>query len=367
MPDDRSFHHALIGDGRPAIILTAIGLVIAGAFALFLSAVRQFLPHDIGYLGMSAAEICTLADCRVAAFMFHDRASFGGALVAIGTLYLWLAAFPLRRREAWAWWALAVSGTAGFLSFLAYLGYGYLDTWHGVATLLLLPCFVFGMARFRSRLRPPRGIGSLLRPAVAAPPRSRYAVGRALMLATAGGMIAAGSTMLVLGMTTVFVPQDLVFMGVGPEELARINPRLVPLIAHDRAGFGGGLVSCGLAVAACAWCGRPGRALWQALALAGATGFGCAIGVHLVVGYVDVVHLGPALAGALLFTAATVTLRRPMLSRDVATVAAAEPPPSPPSPSNREPDDRVEPQFTPSPTLFVGEGASPSERVRARG
>ena len=69
--------------------------------------------------------------------MMHDRVSFGGVLLAIGVMYLWLAEFPLRRGEAWAWWALAVSGTAGFLSFLAYLGYGYLDTWHGAATLAL--------------------------------------------------------------------------------------------------------------------------------------------------------------------------------------------------------------------------------------
>jgi hypothetical protein len=40
-------------------------------------------------------------------------------------------------KEAWAWWLLAFSGSAEFASFLAYLGYGYLDTWHGVRTALL--------------------------------------------------------------------------------------------------------------------------------------------------------------------------------------------------------------------------------------
>jgi hypothetical protein len=35
----------------------------------------------------------------------------------------------------------------GFLTFLAYLGYGYLDTWHGVATLFLLPVFGVGLLR----------------------------------------------------------------------------------------------------------------------------------------------------------------------------------------------------------------------------
>ncbi len=40
-------------------------------------------------------------------------------------------------------------------------------------------------------------------------------------------------------MTCVFVPQDLTFLGFQIGELQALNPRLVPLIAHDRAGFGG--------------------------------------------------------------------------------------------------------------------------------
>src|SRR6266700_3910594 len=70
-----------------------------------------------------------------------------GAMIAIGSLYLWMAEFPLRNGEAWAWWLFVLSGLAGFGSFLAYLGYGYLDTWHGVATLFLLPCYATGLYR----------------------------------------------------------------------------------------------------------------------------------------------------------------------------------------------------------------------------
>lgn len=46
-------------------------------------------------------------------------------------------------------------------SFLACLGYGYLDTWHGAATLVLLPCFVLGLVRPRSLLRKPASLRSL--------------------------------------------------------------------------------------------------------------------------------------------------------------------------------------------------------------
>jgi hypothetical protein len=47
---------------------------------------------------------------------------------------------------------------------------------------------------------------------------------------------------LYFGSTRVFVAEDLEFMGLTRGALDAINPRLVPLIAHDRAGFGGGLV-----------------------------------------------------------------------------------------------------------------------------
>ena len=78
--------------------------------------------------------------------MFHDRVAFGGTLIAIAILYLWLALFPLRQRLAWAWWSFLASGVLGFGSFLAYLSYGYLDSWHGTATLFLLPVFVGGLS-----------------------------------------------------------------------------------------------------------------------------------------------------------------------------------------------------------------------------
>jgi hypothetical protein len=127
-PDNPGLLGALIGDGRPLLSFTGLALVMAGGFAIFLAADGHFLPHDEEYLGMTAGDLCRLDQCRIVHFMYHDRGSFGGALIAIGTLYLWLAAFPLREREPWAWWTFLVSGLAGFASFLAYLGYGYLDT-----------------------------------------------------------------------------------------------------------------------------------------------------------------------------------------------------------------------------------------------
>jgi hypothetical protein len=114
-------------------------------------------------------------------------------------------------------------------------------------------------------------------------------------------LVAAGITIMFVGMTRVFVPQDLQFLGRSAAELRAINPHLVPLIAHDRAGFGGGLCCTGLTVLFCVWCGRPSRNLWQALAVAGLTGFGTAIGIHPLIGYMIPSHLAPAVGAAMLF------------------------------------------------------------------
>jgi hypothetical protein len=163
--------------------------------------------------------------------------------------------FPLRLRESWAWWALALSGVAGFLSFLAYLGYGSLDTWHGVATLVLLPIFVAGLICTRGLCREWVEHARL-------DLRSGSGVGRGLLPLSSVGISAAGLTIMTVGMTSVFVPQDLVFMGLTRPAITAINPHLVPLIAHDRAGFGGALVSFGVVMFACVWprSGRTGLA-----------------------------------------------------------------------------------------------------------
>jgi hypothetical protein len=205
-----------------------------------------------------------------------------------------------------------ITGCVGFGSFLTYLGYGYLDAWHGIATLLLLPCFILGLICTFSSLNKLKSIRALFVPGVRISWRTPFGVGRALLLATAAGMIAGGGTILLIGMTTVFVPQDLELMQLNANNLHQINPRLVPLIAHDRAGFGGGICTCGIAVLFSVWCGKPSNSLWQVLFFSGVVGFGSAIGVHPAVGYNDLVHLAPAMIGAVIFIVGLGLCYRPM-------------------------------------------------------
>jgi hypothetical protein len=314
--DNRGIFEALVGDGRPLLLLTGVVLILCGGFAIFQSATGQFLPHDVQYLGMTAQDLCRLDQCRIVHFMFHDRVSFGGALIAVGSLYLWLTEFPLRQREPWAWWLLLVSGIIGFGSFLTYIGYRYLDTWHGVGTLFLLPCFIYGLYRSFFMLDRPASIRSLLRPSEKVPSSSPYGLGRACLLLTAMGLLIGGMTIMIVGMTSVFVPQDLQFMGMSASELHGINPHLVPLIAHDRAGFGGGICCTGITVLFCVWCGRRSRSLWQVLCVAGLVGFGTAILIHPIVGYLSFTHLAPAVVVAIMFLVGFALCFRPMVLDD---------------------------------------------------
>jgi hypothetical protein len=282
-----------------------VALAGAGGFAFFLCLNGHFLPHDVQALGFDAAQLARTASPRLVNFMFHDRAAFGGSLVAIGTLYFWLVEFPLRAGCRWAWWTLALSGALGFATFLYYLGYGYLDTWHGVATLLLLPVFVAGLARSWKVLPPATADKKQPR---FTPLRSVSGTARAarwFLAAYGAGLVAAGATISVLGMTRVFVATDLAYIGMSVPEVCGVSEKLVPVISHDRAGFGGGLISTGLVVVSLVLHAPLSRGLVQALALSGAAGFGGAIGIHYFVGYTDPWHVAPAWVGAVLWAVGT--------------------------------------------------------------
>lgn len=278
--------------GRVLLFATGAALAVAGLFACWLGVTKQFLPHDVAFLGMTPQDLCARNECRIVHFMIHDRIAFGGAVTAIGILYLWLAGEPLRRGERWAWRVLLTSGLVGFASFLAYLGYGYLDTWHAAVSLVLLVSWSTGLALTEASCRTAT---------TPSPVGEKNNWGYRLLLGSALALVAGGGVVLAVGTTLVFVPQDLAYMGITPAELDAISPRLIPLIAHDRAGFGGAVACCGVTMAGCIIHGWGRRGLLAVLGLAGAIGFGTAIGVHPAIGYNDWVHTAPAIAGATAF------------------------------------------------------------------
>ena len=60
--DDGGYVQTLVGDGRPLLVLAALSLIAFGAFAMFLAAGGQFLPHDIEFLGMTASSSAPCTD-----------------------------------------------------------------------------------------------------------------------------------------------------------------------------------------------------------------------------------------------------------------------------------------------------------------
>ena len=301
MQDDRGILEALLADGRFLLSLTAFVLVLSGGFAVFQSLTGYFLPQDVHALGFDAQQLARMANPHVVRFMFHDRVAFGGTLLAVGLAYWYLAEFPLRAGQAWAWWTFLVSGICGFGSFLCYLGFGYLDHWHGIATLCLLPVYAAGLWRARPQVREWRALWLPGQPASL----GRYGLGF-----LAAGILAAGATIMVVGMTSVFVPQDLDYMHLTRADLEGISSRLVPVIAHDRAGFGGGLFSTGILLLLMARNAPLTRSFVQIVALMGLCGFGAAVGVHPAIGYTDFVHLAPAYLGCVAFVLTVVRLGR---------------------------------------------------------
>ena len=234
--DDVGLFRPIIGDGRPLLLTVAGALLFAGGFALFLSATGDLLPQDVHYLGMTADDLCDVASCRIVDFMVHDRAAFGGTLFGLGVIYVWLTIFPLANGEAWAWWTWLISGSIGFLTFLSYLGYGYLDTWHGLGTLLLVPLFVVGMVRSRRLVGEPAGPGCLTHSGGWLGRRDRFGLGRTTLLIGATATFGGGLAILRVGVGETFVPEDLEFIGCRPASSARsilASYRCSPMTGQD--------------------------------------------------------------------------------------------------------------------------------------
>ena len=296
--DRRTLLDAALSDGRFLLIFTALILVLSGLFVIIQSVTGHFLPHDVLYLGLDAQELSSFSNGTITKFMFHDRISFGGSIIAVGFLYMWLAEFPLKNKEPWAWYLFLFSGLIGFGSFLTYLGYGYLDTWHGVATILLLPFFIIGLIRSYSLVRDHARFKDALQIKERINFKNRYDIGKLFLLFSSLGILLGGITIMIVGMTIIFVPQDLAYMNITVCGIEEINKNLKPLIAHDRAAFGGGLSTIGLLYFFIIRRSDPTINLWQILLVSLTVGFSTAIGVHFLIGYTSFTHLLPAYFGA---------------------------------------------------------------------
>ncbi len=300
MSKQEGVYGVFVKDGVGPFLLLGISLVFVGLFLLVQSYTGKFLPHDIEALGMTAHELRLFQDGKIVNFMFHDRVAFGGSLITVGLLYLWIALFPLRKKENWSWFVLLFSGLYGFGSFLTYMGYDYLDSWHGIGTLILLPIFLIGLIYSYRK----GGISKteFWKNKAKFGYKNKADLGYSLLLFTGIGLFLGGITIMIVGMTTVFVPQDLSYMKINVCGLEKINANLIPVIAHDRASFGGGLATIGIMFSSIIWFSKATRVLWETSALAISIGFYSAIGIHFIIGYLNFWHIAPAYLGLAIFS-----------------------------------------------------------------
>jgi hypothetical protein len=120
--DRRTLADAVLGDGRFLLIFTSLILVLSGLFIIVQSLTGQFLPHDVAYLGLDAEQLSLFNNGTITGFMFHDRVSFGGSIIAVGFLYMWLAEFPLKNKESWALVSFCIFGNTWLRQFSYLFG-----------------------------------------------------------------------------------------------------------------------------------------------------------------------------------------------------------------------------------------------------
>ena len=298
-------------------LIVGLGMVGAGLGAAMITVGPLLLWYDNDYLGMNREHLNAI-NPNLVHFLQHDRITMAGTMVAIGVLYAGLAWGGIRQGWGWARKAYLISGGVGFPTLFYFLGSGFLEPLHVAVAVVLFPMFLLATWR---RPAPPRWI---VLPEGPEHVRRRALVGQLLMIVTGLGLFVGGAIISVVGLTTVFVPTDLAFLRAHADHLHGANPRLVPFIAHGRAGFGGALMASALAVTLLsAWGWRRGGSwVWWSLALAAVAGFGPAVVVHGLIHYTNIEHLAPVYLGIGL-TAAALTLARPYLcvpaSRSAAT------------------------------------------------
>ncbi|MGM9923072.1 MAG: dihydroorotate dehydrogenase [Bacillus sp. (in: firmicutes)] len=270
-------------------LLFGLSILIGGMIALYFAFTSIILPYDESFIGLSKADLL-LINPLILSFMSHDRMALAGTMISGGILYIQLARHGIRYGMHWAKIAFHSAALTGFLGIFLFIGFGYFDWLHGLFWLVLLPIYYFSFKEGR------RAAGT---------PYSNHETNdRAWQLALYGqllfimlgfSIVVGGIVISTIGVSDVFVSTDLSFLCMSSQMLDSISNNLIPVIAHDRAGFGSALVSVGLLVLMLSlWGFRKGeRWIWNTLALGALPAFIAGLGTHIYIGYTTFIHLLP--------------------------------------------------------------------------
>lgn len=291
----KRIHERLLYDREHVIqksswsILFGLSILFGGLIALYFALTSIILPYDESFIELTKEELLQV-NPRILAFMSHDRMALAGTMISAGILYIQLARHGIKSGLHWAKIAFHSAAIVGFLGILLFIGYGYFDWLHGLFWLILLPIYYFS---FREGMH------------VTGAPYSSHGendsawrlglYGQLLFILLGFSILVGGIVISTIGISKVFVTTDITFLCMPPEMLDSISNKLIPVIAHDRAGFGSALVSVGLLVLMLAlWGFRKGEQwVWNTLAVGALPAFAAGIGTHFYIGYTNFIHLLP--------------------------------------------------------------------------
>lgn len=272
-------------------------IFLGGLLAFLFSLTSVILPYDEHYLGMEKESIAGFND-RIVKFMAHDRMTLAGTMISGGIVYMQLSFHGVRRGLLWAKQSIDIAAITGFLGIFLFIGYGYFDWLHLLFWLILLPFYVYGWIHTRW---------------IKGTPSSRNRRNHTIWMQSLYGQLAfvvlgfsfvlGGLVISYFGVTSVFVPTDLLYLCMPPEILHEFNQNLIPVIAHDRAGFGSALLSVGLLVLTLSLWGyqQGNKWVWRTLLIGGLPAFISGIYIHFAIGYTSFTHLLPAYFAICLF------------------------------------------------------------------
>ncbi|MGD6972437.1 dihydroorotate dehydrogenase [Rossellomorea aquimaris] len=272
-------------------------IFIGGLLALLFSLTSVILPYDEHYLGMKRESIAGFND-RIVKFMAHDRMTLAGTMISGGIVYMQLSFHGVRRGLLWAKQSIDIAAITGFLGIFLFIGYGYFDWLHLIFWLVLLPFYVYGWIHTKGIKGTPssgnRGNHNIWL-------QSLY--GQLAFVVLGISFVLGGLVISYFGVTSVFVPTDLLYLCMPPEILHEFNQNLIPVIAHDRAGFGSALLSVGLLVLTLSLWGfqQGNKWVWWTLLIGGIPAFISGIYIHFAIGYTSFTHLLPAYFAISLF------------------------------------------------------------------
>jgi hypothetical protein len=211
-------------------VLVGVGMVVAGLGAALIALGPVMLWYDRDYLGASVDDVHAM-NHHLVGFLQHDRLTMAGNMIGIGSLYIGLAWGGIRLGRVWARNAFLISGAVTFVTLFYFLGTGFIELLHALVVIVLFPMFVFAVWRKPSTPR-----WRVLPPGPECE-RRRALWGQLLMIGVGGGLFVAGAVISTVGLTSVFVPTDLAFLGTESHTLQSADSQLLPFIARGSAAL----------------------------------------------------------------------------------------------------------------------------------